>query len=371
MMKNHRCFSYFFFENFDAEKESKNPLNPRKIVGKNLDDVLSEVADNAPGTTFLENLKDEYEKSIIDIAVECGALRVEKGSVYIDTPIFLGKDLSVLQRYFSEKASGLAATLESRRQEIYKMSEGIDNGFSPSVNLYHILCGMCFDGLMMDELGKRDIISIGRKHPSGLDYLMVIYEKSQMTSAFSDGLLCSYNRILNEHCALESFGDAAGNRLDCYRYFRLREQGKLSKEYSKIHEAMQNLNEDDILNAARSLVLGQRANTQAISSLELLGYLSEGRICVPLYKTEHDGIVYQLEKYLEEALMDKITDALYGVKDLMITSVAHGVSTKEIVNECWHILFGNVNDKLVQSGFVAAPPHTDTEGRYLQAIEVY
>lgn len=364
-------YSYFFFENFDAEKEANNPLNPRNIAGRKMDVIISTVADNAPGSIISEDLEIKNGTDLIDMAKDCGVLRIEGNKVFFDTPIFAEKDLPILQSYFWEKASKLASILESHKQEIYKLAKEISNGFSPEVNLYHIVCGMCFDGLMLDELGKRDIIATHRKHMSGLDYLMVIYEKSRNISSFSDSLLCSYNRILDEHCALESFGDAAGNRLDCYRYLRLREQGKLPKEYSEIHEVMMNLNDDDILNAMISLTTGQNASTQVIKALELFGYLSDGRVCVPVYKHDHDEIVYQIEKYLEDILMDEITDALYGARNLQITSAMHGVSAKEIANECWHILFGSINDKLVQSGFVTSPLHMETEGRYLQAIEIY
>lgn len=364
-------YSYFFFENFDAEKEANNPLNPRNVDKRNLDLIISTVADNISGTIISENLEGEYGIDNMDIAKNCGVLRIEGHKVFLDTPFFAENDLPILKGYFEEKATKLTSILESHKQEIYKLAKEISNGFSPEVNLYHTVCGMCFDGLMLDELGKRNIIATHRKHMSGLDYLMVIYEKGRNISAFSDGLLCSYNRIMDEHCALESFGDAAGDRLDCYRYFRLREQGKLSEEYREIHEVMKNFGKEELLLTIKNMTLGKIINQQAVKALELFGYLSDGELCVPVYKQDCDEIVYQLERILEDSLMDEIVEVLYGVGNLRITSTMHGVSIKEIANECWHILFGSMNEKLVQSGFVAAPPYKINEGRYLQAIELF
>jgi len=48
----------------------------------------------------------------------------------------------------------------------------------------------------------------------------------------------------------------------------------------------------------------------------------------------------------------------------------HGVSSKEITNELYHIVFGQLNELLVQSGFVCEPEFHSGEGRYLKSIEI-
>lgn len=364
-------FTYYFFENFDASQEANNIYNPRNITDHNLDAVLSELINCEPGTITLKDMTNRYGEEFISRVITAGVMRVEANAAFIDTPIFSSNDIGLLQEYFSEKASKLVTMLLSHQNEIYRLAMKIDNGFSPAVNLFHILCGMCFDGLFLEKLGERDCISTGRDHKSGLNYLMVIYENSPLFSAFSDGLLCSYNRITNEHCALESFGDAAGNRCDPYRYFRLREQGNLSAEYSRIHALTQELTEDDLLNAIYDLAKGQMAKDKPMKALEAFGYVSDGAICVPVYQSDDDGNIREIEHCLEEILLDHVTEVLYGVKERNITAARHGVPIKEIANECWHILFGSINEKLVQSSFVAAPKGSKSEGRYLQAIEIF
>ena len=54
-----------------------------------------------------------------------------------------------------------------------------------------------------------------------------------------------------------------------------------------------------------------------------------------------------------------------------VKTMANGVPVDEIANECWHILFGCINEKLIEDGFVACPDFYPDEGRYLKCIEFY
>ncbi|MBQ9263879.1 MAG: hypothetical protein IJ189_06655 [Clostridia bacterium] len=74
---------------------------------------------------------------------------------------------------------------------------------------------------------------------------------------------------------------------------------------------------------------------------------------------------------LEHILLPPIAAWLGDLRSLKTTATKHNVSTKEIANECWHILFGRMNELLVSNGLVAAPPFKEGEGRYLQSIELY
>ena len=231
-----------------------------------------------------------------------------------------------------------------------------------------LTCGWSMDGAMIDRLVQEDIISEGRPHPTGLDYLLILYEKSPALDVFSDRLLCSFNRCVQEDCALESFGDADGNRLDCFRYFRLKEQDKLTPAFDSIHEAMKGLSAADLTQAARLLASGQEADARAVRALEAFGYVRNGKPCVPVFRPEHDVIFYAIEELLEKILLKPIADVFEGIRDLRITPSLHRVPLKETANECWHILFGSVNEALVNKGFVAPPEARAGEGRYLRCI---
>ena len=53
----------------------------------------------------------------------------------------------------------------------------------------------------------------------------------------------------------------------------------------------------------------------------------------------------------------------------MICAV-HGVAAGEIANEMYHIAFGMLNERLIESGFVEKPREYPGEGRYLKSIEL-
>ena len=44
-----RQFSYYLFENFDAENEADNPDNPRRFLGKHTDAELQWIAETPVG----------------------------------------------------------------------------------------------------------------------------------------------------------------------------------------------------------------------------------------------------------------------------------------------------------------------------------
>ena len=123
-----------------------------------MDAVLSELINCEPGTITLKDLTNRYGEEYISRVITAGVLRVEANAAFIDTPIFSSNDIGLLQEYFSEKASKLVTMLLSHQNEIYRLAMKIDNGFSPAVNLFHILCGMCFDGLFLEKLGEWDCI---------------------------------------------------------------------------------------------------------------------------------------------------------------------------------------------------------------------
>lgn len=190
-----KTFSYFLFENFDADLESENPDNPRRIISTQADAILVRVAEFAPQTCSVTRLRDEFGKEAVSRLIAAGVFREQDGQIAYDTPIFLEEDVPVLKAFSATAAIPLADRLWNLRDKLWDTVGGINNSFSPQVNLYHILCGMIFDGFFFDYLGKRGVVATSRLHPSGLDYLSVIYEDCPELTQFSNGLLCSYNRL--------------------------------------------------------------------------------------------------------------------------------------------------------------------------------
>ena len=367
MMHEEKQFSCFLYDQMEDEQEASNPDNPRNFMDS-LSPLISAMVFREAGSVLYDDLAEQFGIEYIDRMTLCGVLRRDAQCVYLDTPVFLESDASMLADHFASAAGKIADIIAACKQPLYELAGKINNGFPPERNLYHLLCGWSMDGAMIDRLVRENIISEGRPHSTGLDYLLIIYEKSPALDVFSDKLLCSFNRCVQEDCALESFGDADGNRHDCYRYFRLKEQEKLTPAFDRIHGAMKNLSAADLMQAAKALASGQEADSRAVQALEAFGYVRNGKLCVPVFLPEHDVIFYAIEELLEKALLRPIADVFEGLRDLPITPSLHRVPLKETANECWHILFGSINEALVKKGIVAAPEAYAGEGSYLRCV---
>lgn len=370
-----REFEYFLFENFDADEEANNPNNPRNFLGNGTNAILTEVASLPVDTCLYNDSCDKYGTHLVRKLIDGGILRPSGTALAFDCPIFLRKDAAVLHTEIASKASALVDLLDNSMAVIRDYCTKIENGFPVEMNLYHILCGMIFDGYFFEYLNSMGAVATSRQHPSGLDYLSVIYEKCEELQTLSDGLLCSYNRFVNAKCSLQSFGDAQGNRFDFYRFFRLMEQRTLPDKFMDAEALVVGFggsNKDSLLDEVMSLVRSGRCNPTAMDLLELFGYVQDGAICVPVYTPEHKKYIAEIEGIVEKCLGNAMSDTLVELAgSIDITAVKHGVNRKEIANELYHIVFGSINEILVARGVVATPPNIPGEGRYLKCIEMY
>lgn len=361
-----RQFEYFLFENFDADDESANPYNPRRILGRDTDPILSSMSD---GTDFIQ----DKESDLIGKMITAGVVRWENGKLKFDCPIFLREDATTIHTKIAYKATELVDILEKSVPRIQNCCRKIDNGFPVERNLYHILCGMVFDGRFFDYLSENGAVATARQHPSGLDYLTAIYEKCPELQDLSNGILCSYNRFVNAKCSLQSFGDAMGNRFDFYRFFRLMEQETLSDKFKDAAALLDDSpTKDSVLDEVDSLLRTGRCAPGVMSLLELFGYTRDGLVCVPVFKSEHERVISEIEGIVENTLGESMSEILSELAgSIEITAVHHGVNRMEIANELYHLLFGYINEELVKREIVAAPAHITGEGRYFKCIEMY
>ena len=202
----------------------------------------------------------------------------------------------------------------------------------------------------------------------------MIYQDCQSLQDFSNGLLCSYNRLTDGRTSLQSFGDANGDRFDFYRFFRLREQDPLPERYAEAASLLAALpkgaEKQAILSQARALLLHGGCDSGCLRLLELFGYARNGRLCVPVFSEQDAPVIRQLEAIVAEIILDPLAEALLTApRDLGLTASRHGVSPGETANELYHILFGGINEALANLGLVAPPPYRPGEGRYWQCIE--
>lgn len=371
-----REYEYYLFENFDADKEVGNPDNPRNFLGKQTDALLSEVANHLSGDCLYSVCCEKYGSELVHKLRDEGILRQEGKKLYFDCPIFLREDSEVLHKEVSVRAKRMVDLLVQILPQLNSCCEKLNNGFSVQLNLYHILCGMVFDGYLFDYLSSAGALATSRIHNSGLDYLAVIYERCNELQSLSNGLLCSYNRLVNEQCSLQSFGDAQGDRFDFYRLFRLLEKKNVPEKFLNANillgHAVGEADKDALLAQVALLVKTGVCDPSVVKLMEHFGYMQNGTICVPVYTREDRSIIMEIEYLVEECIGSAMADTLMDLaNDIDITAVRHGVNRLEIANELYHIVFGSVNEELVARKIVSVPQNLPKEGRYFKCIELY
>lgn len=369
-----RRFSYYLFENFDADAHANNPLNPRRFLNANTDEILSYIARFPAGSCDFEVCKSKFGSDILDVLISGGIIRQENDCILFDTPIFLREDATALHANMDVVASKLANEIENHIPSIRQLCASISNGFSVETNLYHILCGMIFDGSFFDYLETNNAVATSRPHTSGLDYLSVIYEKCYELDAYSDGLLCSYNRFANSYCALQSFGDANGNRHDFYRFFRLLETGNLPAQYCTAQDLLRKcdgISKEEILYHVACYIKKGNCPASVLALLEHFGYVKGGIISVPIYTDADNETIDAIADVIKSQLGKSFVAELTALSaKISIVANKHGVSPAETANELYHILFGSINEELVRRGIVANPNYFPGEGRYLKSIQL-
>ena len=132
-----------------------------------------------------------------------------------------------------------------------------------------------------------------------------------------------------------------------------------------------------VLRAEKSDPSFSNEENDALKFLEELKYIKmdeSGRvkIVVPLFDADDAKLIDDISNYLIELIGDAVASEFGNLKGRMqgLSALLHGVDEKEIANELWHQILGNINENLVQEGLFASPESIIGEGRYFQAIYV-
>lgn len=263
-------------------------------------------------------------------------------------------------------ASNIANELIYHKKQIFSIAKCIDNGYSVERNLYHILCGFIFDGLMFDYLEDNELVTTSIVHGSGVDYLVIIYEDTSILNEYSDLLLCSYNRLTINGNGFVSFGDSNDSRKDLYRYKQQNELNLLS-EQEKVYICRPI--EDLIANFNR-LVDEYEFDSSYMAIYKHFDYCKNGKITVPIYNSHSYDVANKLYKFVLEIVNEHIINALGAIQNEdRLLAIVHGVNVKDIANEIYHLIFGEINELLVKSGLILEPPYYQGEGRYSKSFE--
>lgn len=356
-------FHKYYFENFSPDTPF-DLHNPRYVLSQaGVDSILERIAVCKPYSLKAE---DFANRNLITAMLHIDVLQEKAGKLAMAVPFFTAKDTSILKELSQDAAKRIASELLSRKAQIVQQVQRIKNGYCVERNLYHVLCAALFDGLLFDYLEEHELVTTSRLHKSGLDYLVILYEDTPSLNAYSDMLLCSYNRLMANGKGFVSFGDSQGNRHDFYRYYRQLELNLLPDQ-ERIYGTYP---VESLIENFDSLAHGKDVPAEYVSIYEHFGYCQNGKIDVPIYDAHSYEITKQLYHLVIPFLAPHLANALALLQqEVRLTAVSHGVAVKDIANEIYHLIFGEVNELLVQRGFVSAPPHYPGEGRYFKSFE--
>ena len=351
-------FDIFYYENDISTINNRN--NPRIILSDpSVLHVLSDIINCPPNSIDINQYSN---KEILNRLLAIEAIKLYDNKLSLNIPIFIEKDLPTLNQYTSLASQKIYHSIVQKKDILIKTIHQIQNGFSDQINLYHMLCGYVFDGTIFDELVKHNLITTHKVHPDCSDYLIIMYEKSNSLNTYSNKLLCSFNRLKTNYGVFSSFGDCDGNRNDFYRQFMLQNNHQLVKsiKYSP----------DELGLAFQSLIEGNHISEDFITIFNQVGYTKDGIINVPVYSPGDFKVGDEVSKIVIDACFQSLTECLTLLgKEHNLLSIQHNVDIRDIANEIYHLIFGAVNELLVQHNIVAQPEYYPNEGRYLKSYE--
>lgn len=353
-------FKKYYFDNIPAN----TPFdfnNPRYVLAlEGVDAILEKVINSKPYSLTRADFSDlNLVNALLDIDVLC----LKNDRIGMAVPFFTDMDSDVLCALSRNAANRIAQELLSHRQQIVRIVDQIDNGYSVERNLFHILGAYLFDGLLFDYLEEKQLVTTSCIHRSGLDYLVLLYEDAASLNEYSDRLLCSYNRLVKNGKGFVSFGDSNGSRKDFYRFMR---QGQLNFPTAHGFAA----SAETLIENYERLLDGYAVDSAYLEIYEEFGYCKSGESIVPVYDSHAYKIANELYCYVIGIIEMPLLDALKAIQsEKRLLSVAHEVSVQDIANEVYHLIFGEVNELLVESQLMAEPPYSPGEGRYYKSFE--
>lgn len=370
-----RHFSYYLFENFDIEEAALAEDNPRNYLNAELDGILSAIIDEGEGGCSYADLCKQCDAKRVDAAIRIGLIRREDRLLFLDSTVLIREDVTAFSGGLTAQISEIADCVEREKSELYELVGEINNGFDEPTNLYHIFCGAILDGSLFDYLSGEGHISTSRQHPSGLDYIITVYENCDELRNFSEKLLCSYNRYTDGKRSLQSFGDSVGNRLDFYRFSCRLEAGTVPSELSAIVQAWAAVpgasRMKTILDGVSRLAEAGSCAAPVMRLLEHFGYVADGKLVVPVFRQDSRAVISQMTRLVIARLGAPVSKAIHDSTDILqLFCQGHHTPTGELSNELYHIIFGLLNGELVNRGVVCRPKHHADGGRYLQSIEL-
>lgn len=313
----------------------------------------------------------------LNLLKNISAIDEKSGYYCLNFPFFLDCDIKELQltvfNLLNKNKSTLLNKIEGLKDKLLELYPNIEIKQS----LYHLLCGKIFDGLMFDYLEERGLLKQSYIQKDNRDYMLIGYQNSYKCNKFNAHLFCSFNNAKYMNSSLTSFGNASGERLDYFRYFKLREKNNIYGKFIKIHRLFQNETNTDIVKNSLSNILNlldgkQLSDNKYLDVLRITNYVdNNNNVIVPIF----DNCIVKINKLFEEVKKELgpiITDTLNEFKIQIlasnITCLKHNVPIEQLCNELWHTFFGLLNKYLIKEKIVASPQQFFKQGKYLKCI---
>ncbi|MCM1988518.1 hypothetical protein [Oceanirhabdus seepicola] len=387
--------NFFIF----GEPGDYDKFNPRYVYENNrIDELIYFIAEGEPFSQGVEELDENLSIDSEDLLVlisdlkRIGAIKVNEQERYaINFTLFLTNDIDNIQdfiNYAGEKIGNKIISLEEKFNNILREKEISLNQVSVKRKFYHAICDYTFDGVALEYFSKKGLFKISKVNEGNRDFILYAYEDHKLLNKFSNKLLCSSNNVWIDGYRFNSFGDCDGNRNDVFRYFRRVDRAinnienveQLNKAYTKWigkrnNELAKELGDYMIHLATGNIKGNERKHEELLSFSMGLGYVNSDNnekitINVPIFTENHEEVFNKIAEFICSEIYETLKDILNEMSYRLgnITAVRHGVDKNEIALELWHLIFGAINEYLVEKGFVDKPYYSEFEGRYLQCI---
>ncbi len=369
---------------FDNDLGPFDEYNPRFVMEQKFAKQILSILSKKPGNFYdKESLKkklkscdsQDFERAI-ELLSNVSAVCLTNNKINLGFPFFGARDLKIIKQIINKHLNDNFKEIESGLKDSKQILETYYPNIDVKISLYHLVCGKIFDGQMFDYLEKKQLLKQSFSQQDGRDYMIIGYSNEHLCKALNKNLLCSFNNARFKADSLTSFGNAAGNRLDYFRYFKLRQINKLYGKFKKIDKDFHDISEQDIvfnsLNEIKNLINNKQNSNIFVKHLKTMRYLTNDlRLNVPVF-VNYSAVLEKIQKSITQNIGPIIIEDFKAVSEQIINSnilcLTHGVEKCQLFNELWHLYFGMLNNLFVKNKTCAKPKKYKGEGSYLKCV---
>lgn len=369
---------------FDNEMGGFDKFNPRFIMEqKYTKQFLTYLSMHTPFSLTSEHFCKKFNinikefKKIEKLLYGIKAIKKDKNNfLALNFPFFNNHDINIIKKIvqfeLDKNLYDYKISFENLKNSVLKNYPEIDYKQS----FYHLICGKIFDGLMFEHLENKNILKQSFEKPDNRDYMITGYQNSKMCNNFNKKLYCSFNHAKYKQNSFSSFGNADGERVDFFRYFKLREINRLYGKFIDLDNLLSKYDKDEIVENCINIINDILCNKPVIKNefyygLELTSYIKNEIVQVPVFNNSNEkckNILCDVIKELDEKICNSMICIIKKIEKQNLYAFQSNVNKDEIVNEIWHIFFGLLNNYLIKKHIVGKPISKKGQGKFLKCI---